>query len=119
MSVKFDFWQAPITPHSLTQKKTKLTEEIEMLSKSLNFGSRSAEEVSVNEEIFVDLVNNVAERFPFLFDTVKSLFHTDDIRKEKGAVHSLSLLMRLRNNKCRNDVTLVFTILLAAYGAGT
>ena len=43
----------------------------------------------------------------------------DDKRKEKGAVYSLSLLMSLRNNQCKNDVTLVFTILLVAYGAGT
>jgi len=27
--------------------------------------------------------------------------------------------MSLRNNQCQNDVTLVFTILLVAYGAGT
>ena len=98
-------------------EKTKLTEEVELLSKSLSFGLRS--EGYINEDIFADLVNNVAEKFPFLFDIVKTLFPTDDQRKEKGAVHSLSLLMSLRNNKCKNDVTLVFTILLAAYGAGT
>ena len=100
-----------------TSEKTKLTEEVELLSKSLSFGLRS--EGCINEDIFADLVNNVAEKFPFLFDIVKTLFPTDDQRKEKGAVHSLSLLMSLRNNKCKNDVTLIFTILLAAYGAGT
>jgi len=90
-----------------------------LLSKTLSFGLRSGEEVFINEEIFTDLVNNVAEKFPFLFDIVKTLFPSDDRRKEKGAVHSLSLLMSLRNNQCQNDVTLVFTILLVAYGAGT
>ena len=40
-------------------------------------------------------------------------------REEKGAVHSQSLLMSLRNNQCQNYVTLVFTILLVTYGAGT
>lgn len=100
-------------------EKTKLTEEVDLLSKTLSFGLRSGEEVFINEEIFTDLVNNVAEKFPFLFDIVKTLFPSDDRRKEKGAVHSLSLLMSLRNNQCQNDVTLVFTILLVAYGAGT
>ena len=99
--------------------KVKLTEEVELLSKTLSFGLRSGEGVFINEEIFIDLVNNVAEKFPFLFDIVKTLFPTNDRRKEKGAVHSLSLLMSLRNNQCQNDVTLVFTILLVAYGAGT
>ena len=75
--------------------------------------------VFFNEEIFTDLVKNVAEKFLFLFDIVKTLLPSDEKRKEKRAVHSLSLLMSLRNNQCQNDVTLVFTILLVGYGAGT
>lgn len=82
---------------SLTEK-AKLTEEKNMLSKDLSFGLRSGEEVFISEELFVDLVKNVEERYPFLFDIVYTLFPMDNKRKEKGAVHSLSLLMSLRNN---------------------
>lgn len=87
-----------------------------MLSKNRSFGWRTGEEIFISEEIIVDIFNNIEQRFPLLFDIMKTLFPMDDKRKEKGAVHSLSLLMSLRNNQCKNDVTLVFTILLVAYG---
>lgn len=54
-------------------EKTKLTEEVELLSNTLSFGQRS--EGGINEDISGDLVNNVAEKFPFLFDIVKTLFY--------------------------------------------
>ena len=38
--------------------------------------------------------------------------------KIKGQ-YTLSLLMSLKNSHCQNDVTLVFTIMLLAHGAGT
>lgn len=101
-------------------EKTKLTEEVEMLSQTVSFGVRSGEKLfDINDKIFEELVKNVSENCPFLYDIVKTLFPTDNTRKEKGAIHSLSLLMSLRNNHCQNDITLVFTLMLVAYGAGT
>ena len=107
-------------PESLSQqKKNKLTAEVEVLSKTVNFGVRSGENVfDINDEMFEKLVKNVAENCPLLYDIVKTLFPSDDSRKEKGAIHSLSLLMSLRNSHCRNDIILVFTLMLVAYGAG-
>jgi hypothetical protein len=54
-----------------------------------------------------------------LTSVVRTLFSKDaSNRKEKGTIHALCLLMSLRNNQCRNDITLFFTILLISYGAG-
>ena len=50
---------------------------------------------------------------------VRTLFPGDGFhRKEKGTVHARILLMSLRNNQCRNDITLFFTMMLISYGAG-
>ena len=101
--------------------KTKLIQDVETLSKSVNIGLRSGDsdtDVLIEDNIFETLVERVSQDCPFLYDIVKCIFPTNDERKHKGAVHSLSLLMSLKNSHCQNDVTLVFTLMLVAYGAG-
>ena len=92
------------------------------LSKTVNIGLRSGDsdtDVLIEDNIFETQDNTgVSQDCPFLYDIVKCIFPTDDERKHKGAVHSLSLLMSLKNSDCQNDVTLVFTLMLFAYGAG-
>ena len=55
-----------------------------------------------------------------LTSVIQSLFPESEISdwKPKCAIHALSLLASLQNRHCRNDVTLIFTILLVSYGAG-
>jgi hypothetical protein len=101
--------------------KLELVKETQALSNSVNLGLRSGEkssDVIVKENIFEILVEKVMHECPLLYDIVKTLFPTDNIRKEKGAVHALSLLMSLKNSHCKNDVTLIFTLMLVSYGAG-
>ena len=107
---------------SLSQlDKAKLAADVKTLSKSVNIGLRSGDcntDVLLQDNIFETLVERVSQECPFLYDIVKCIFPTDDKRKYKGVVHSLSLLMSLKNSHCQNDITLVFTLLLVAYGAG-
>ena len=57
---------------------------------------------------------------PMLTKIVKCLFPDTEMtdRKSKCAVHALSLLTSLRNCHCKNDIILLFTIMLVSYGAG-
>ena len=101
--------------------KTKLSADVETLAGSVNTGLRSGgcdTEVLLESNIFEKLVERVSRDCPFLYDIVKCIFPTDNERKKRGAVHSLSLLMSLKNSHCENDITLVFTIMLVAHGAG-
>ena len=107
---------------SLSQlDKAKLAADVETFSKSVNIGLRSGDcntNVLLQDNILETLVERVSQECPFLYDIVKCIFPTDDKRKYKGVVHSLSLLMGLKNSHCQNDITLVFTLLLVGYGAG-
>ena len=101
--------------------KLQITKEAQALSNSVNFGVRSGEkssDVIVDENIFEILVEKVSQECPLLYDIVKTLFPSDNMKKEKGAVHSLSLLMSLKNSHCKNDVTLIFTLMLVSHEAG-
>ena len=58
-----------------------------------------------------------------LSDVMQTLFITDDDdsmskRKELSFVHAMALLMNLKNKDLKNDVKLLFSILLLSFGVG-
>lgn len=76
--------------------KTKLLADVETLSGCVNIGLRSGDcdtEVLLHDNIFETLVERVSQDCPFLYDIVKSIFPTNNERKNKGAVHALSLCL--------------------------
>jgi hypothetical protein len=103
-------------------ERNQLEDESEKLSKIVNLGVRSGEndaEIEINSAVFQRLKVNFEKDFPLLTEIVQILFPGDSFdRKEKGAIHALSLLVSLKNRQCRNDITLIFTLMLVSFGAG-
>ena len=99
-----------------------LVDEFQKLSNMVNLGIRSGEniaEVQINSDVFQNLQIHVKNDCPILTEIIQLLFPCDSSdRKENGAIHALALLASLRNRQCRNDITLVFTAMLASFGAG-
>ena len=99
-----------------------LVHEWDCLSRIVDKGIRRGESLlsmNITDEIFENLQVDFEHNCPLLTSVVRTLFSKDaSNRKEKGTIHALCLLMSLRNNQCRNDITLFFTMLLISYGAG-
>ena len=71
------------------------------------------------EKMRVDFKNDC----PLLSDVMQTLFITDDDdsigkRKQLSFAHAMTLLMNLKNKDLKNDVKLMFSILLSSYGVG-
>jgi hypothetical protein len=112
-----------------TDKKISASErstivlEYDRLSTLVNLGIRSgvnSPEEQVTGETFRNLKLDFVRECPMLTEIVQCLFPDTEMtdRKSKCAVHALSLLTSLRNRHCKNDVTLLFTMMLVSYGAG-
>ena len=104
--------------------KSDLSEEFRKLNDIVNLGIRSGEnfaEMNVTSLLFENIKFDFEENCPLLTEILHALFpktkRTE--KKEKGAIHSLALLASLRNKQCRNDVTLIFSLMLISYGAGS
>ena len=91
------------------------------LSSIVNLGIRSGEyiaEVHVNSEVFENFRVNIKRDCPILTNIIQLLFPCDNSdRKEKGAANALALLASFRNRQCRNDITLMCTLMLVSFGA--
>lgn len=106
-------------------ERSVIVEEFDRLSTLINLGIRTGEKLP-EEQITGDTFNKLKHDFvrdcPLLTDIVKCLFPDSEMtdRKSKCAIHALSLLVSVsvRNRHCKDDVTLLFTIMLASYGAG-
>ncbi len=104
-------------------EKIALIEEFEKLAGIVNLGIRSGDnvaEVQLNSLLFENLKVDFKKNCPILTDILHDLFPYDKScdRKGKGAIHALSLLASLKNKQCRNDITIVFSIMLISFGAG-
>ena len=77
-------------------------------------------EEQITGETFTNLKLNFMQECPMLTEIVKCLFPDTEMtdRKSKCAVHALSLLTSLRNCHFKNDIILLFTIMLVSYGPG-
>ena len=84
--------------------------------------SKEGTEFAITESFFEQLRLDFRTEFPLMFDMLHSLFPTDagehSRHKELSAVHALCLLMSLKNPYAKNDVKLLFSILLMSYGVG-
>jgi len=76
-------------------------------------------EEQITGETFTNLKHNFAQECPMLTEIVQCLFPDTGMtdRKTKCAIHALSLLTSLRIRQCKNDIILLFTIMLVSYGA--
>lgn len=104
-------------------EKSPLVEEFEKLSSIVNLGIRSGTnvaEVELSSSLFENFKADFEKNCPILSNILHVLFpsneHSD--KKEKGAIHALALLASLRNKQCRNDITLIFSLMLISFGAG-
>jgi hypothetical protein len=106
-----------------TSTRETIVGEFHSLSNILNIGIRSGDKQS-EDVLTIDTINNIRRDFktecPVLADIVASLFpeSQDSNQKSNCAVHALSLLLSVRNQSLKNDISMMFTILLVSYGTG-
>ena len=112
--------------------KTLCAHEVEQLNKELDtfikYLNINMQSKNLSEEdftgIFSSLACNVRDTCPLLYSILDNLLlHTGGGRnvseiRVKGAVHSLAILISLRNQKIQNDFKLMFTCLCISFGAG-
>ena len=112
--------------------KTLCAHEVEQLNKELDtfikYLNINMQSKNLSEEdftgIFSSLACNVRGTCPLLYNILHNLLlHTGGGRnvseiRVKGAVHSLAILISLRNQKIQNDFKLIFTCLCISFGAG-
>ena len=112
--------------------KTLCAHEVEQLNKELDtfikYLNINMQSKNLSEEdftgIFSSLACNVRDTCPLLYSILDNLLlHTGGGRnvseiRVKGAVHSLAILISLRNQKIQNDFKLIFTCLCISFGAG-
>lgn len=110
-------------PKVSVSEREAIVSEYEKLMELVNLGIRTGEnsaEEQITATTFANLKLDFTKECPMLTEIVQCLFpdteRTD--RKSKCAIHALSLLTSLRNRHCRNDISLMFTIMLVSYGAG-
>ena len=104
-------------------ERSNIASEYERLSSFVNLGIRNgmkSPEEQITGETFRNLKLDFTRECPMLTEIVQCLFPDTELtdRKSKCAVHALSLLVSLRSRHCKNDITLLFTIMLVSYGAG-
>ena len=103
--------------------KISIANEFDHLSSLVNLNIRRGDDIlksDISSEVFTNLKLNFERDCPILTDIMHTLFPLKDTpdRKQKGVVHALSLLTSLKSKQCPNDIMLLFTILIASYGAG-
>ena len=104
-------------------ERSSIVSEYERLSSFVNLGIRSgvkSPEEQITGETFKNLKLDFTRECPMLTEIIQCLFPDTEMtdRESKCAVHALSLLVSLRSQNCKNDITLLFTIMLVSYGAG-
>ena len=104
-------------------ERSTLILEYEKLSTLVDLGIRRGDKLAeeqITGETFTNLKHNFAQECPMLTEIVRFFFPDTGMtdRKTKCAIHALSLLTSLRYRQCKNDIILLFTIMLVSYGAG-
>ena len=106
--------------------RTKFDQEFRHLSESINFGIREQQnsfDLHISDDTFEKMRVDFKTDCPLLSDVMQTLFITDDddstgTRKQLSFVHAMALLINLKNKDLKNDVKLLFSILLLSYGVG-
>ena len=96
--------------------RMQLSNEYTNLLTKVNLGFREDRESILKEEDFEKLVEDFKRDCPLLSDVVATLFPLDGTeyarRRELSITHALSLLMSLKNPYAKNDIKLLFSVLL-------
>ena len=106
--------------------RTKFDQEFRHLSESINFGIREQQnpfDFHISDDTFEKMRVEFNNDCPLLSDVMQTLFITDDDdsmgkTKQLSFVHAMALLMNPKNKDLKNDVKLLFSILLLSYGVG-
>ena len=97
--------------------KSKLENEFTFLSKSLDLGLRGGNQSPfdfvLTDNNFEELRANIKKDCLFTIDNEEC-----SKKKELSFIHALSLLMSLKIKDLKNDIKLVFSLLLLSYGVG-
>ena len=112
---------------SSSQEK-QIEEEIKEMEKMCSLGIRKESDVQdvFKKDIFNNLRDNFEEKCPLLHGVLQTLLVTDKRQrvyktseyKLTCGVNALSLLLSVRNQKCKNDVRLLLGLVCVTYGAG-
>ncbi len=105
-----------------------IEEEIKEMEKMCSLGMRKESDVQdvFKKDIFTNLHNNFEEKCPLLHSVLQTLLVTDKRQrvyktpeyKLTCGVNALSLLLSVRNQKCKNDVRLLLGLVCVSYRAG-
>ena len=94
--------------------------------KVIRFGTKgenqSPFDFVLTDNNFEELRVNIKKDCPLIFSIMKTLLTIDNEecskKKELSFIRALSLLMSLKNKDLKNDIKLVFSLLLLSYGVG-
>ena len=110
-----------------TSESEELNQEIVTFTSILDFELENTEKDIKYDALHIKLKNlpeDVKENCPLIFNIVEALLLTKEdqsAQSEKwvrSAMHALTLLLSLRNQKMQNNFRLMFTMLCVSYGAG-
>ena len=126
--------KAEANPEGLSKQQTKqLKSELKIISQLLDKGVRSGQNKLtptnvINEELFSNLNVEIKAKCTFLHEMLETLV-VDELAVErntsktadfkiKQALHSLALLMNVRNQRWSNDIPFILALAAVSYGAG-
>ena len=114
-------------PISMSQKE-QIAKEMKEMEKICCLGVKEDPDVAgvFKRNIFGNLLEKFEEKCPLLFDLLQTLLLTDSRKrvhktpeyKLTCGVNTLALLLNVRNQKCNNDIRLLFGLICITYGAG-
>jgi hypothetical protein len=109
-------------------QEKQINKEIKEMEEMCNLNLKSNSDVQgvFDNNIFNDLLNVFQEKCPLLHSVLQTLLITDKRKrvykspeyKLTCGVNALSLLLSVRNKKCRNDVRLLLGLVCVTFGAG-
>ena len=126
--------KAEANPEGLSKQQTKqLKSELKIISQLLDKGVRSGQNKLtptnvINEELFSKLNVEIKAKCTFLHEMLETLV-VDELAVErntsktadfkiKQVLHSLALLMNVRNQRRSNDIPFILGLAAVSYGAG-
>ncbi len=114
--------------HISLSQKMQIMKEMQVMEGLCNLGLKgSGDTGSVLDQNIFDLLHlNFEDKCPLLHSVLETLLVTDSRRrvhktpeyKITCGVNALALLLSVRNQKCKNDVRLLFGLVSITYGAG-
>ena len=114
-------------PVTVSQKK-QIEKETKLMENICSVGLRESGDVQsiTDTNLFHDMLHDFEEKCPLLHSVLENLLVTDHRRrvhktveyKLTCGVNALALLLSVRNQMCKNDVSLLLGLVCITYGAG-